>query len=382
VLADVPAASLADDAPLYTRPMAPPADLEVRQSDDPERLPAPADCTDDLVAMLVDPSWVYRQYDHQLFLNTVVAPGGDAAVLRLGAPGLPASGKGLAVSVDSNPRWCAVDPRRGTELVVAESALNVACGGGKPVALVNCLNFGNPEHPEVMWQLSESVDGMAAACLALGIPVVGGNVSLYNESEGTDIDPTPVVAVLGVVEQLHRVPPSVALVDGAEVILIGRRSTGLSGSRWAVDRMGHRGGTLAPWDPQEHLRLLALVASLVNQPGLLAGVHDIADGGLAVALTEAALGGRGGIGDGPGWIGVTVEGIDGHGELFSEAPGRVLACTVDAAAVLAACGSAGIEARVVGRTGGDRVVVDGLVDLALADAAAAGHGALAGLLDA
>ncbi|HEV2362110.1 MAG TPA: phosphoribosylformylglycinamidine synthase subunit PurL, partial [Acidimicrobiales bacterium] len=186
VLAEVPAKALADEAPLYHRPLAPPADLEARRSEDPGELAAPTDCGADLLALLYDPAWVYRQYDHQLFLNTVVGPGeGDASVIRLAGPGVPWAGKGLSMSTDANPGWCAVDPRIGASLTVAESALNLACTGARPLALVNCLNFGNPEHPTVMWQLSEAIDGMAEACDALGIPVVGGNVSLYNESNGS-----------------------------------------------------------------------------------------------------------------------------------------------------------------------------------------------------
>ena len=141
--------------------MAQPGDHEARAADDPGALAAPADCGADILAMLSDPSWVYRQYDHQLFLNTVDGPGGDAAVLRLAAPGLPPSEKGLALTTDSNPTWCSIDPRAGTAATVAEGALNVACAGARPMAVVNCLNFGNPEHPEVMWQLSEAVDGMS-----------------------------------------------------------------------------------------------------------------------------------------------------------------------------------------------------------------------------
>ena len=140
---------------------------------------------------------MYRQYDSQLFLNTVVGPGRDAALLRLRGPGLPSSRRGIALSTDSNPRWCALDPRAGTALTVAEGVANLACVGATAKAVVNCLNFGNPEHPEVMWQLSEAIDGMAEACRALGLPVIGGNVSLYNESGGADIDPTPVVGLLG-----------------------------------------------------------------------------------------------------------------------------------------------------------------------------------------
>ncbi|MDP9388023.1 MAG: phosphoribosylformylglycinamidine synthase subunit PurL, partial [Actinomycetota bacterium] len=220
VLADVPASSLHDDAPLYDRPRRPPAappgmpDLES------------ADPAAELLDLLVDPSWVYRQYDHQLFLNTVEPPGGDASVLLLKAPGLPngraAGSRGVAVATDGNARWCALDPRAGTAMVVAEAALNVACAGARPVAVVNCLNFGNPEHPEVMWQLSEAIDGMAEACRALHLPVVGGNVSLYNESRGRDIDPTPVVGVVGLVDRLERRPPGAGLAAGGRLLLLGR----------------------------------------------------------------------------------------------------------------------------------------------------------------
>ena len=368
VVADVPAASLADEAPLYDRPAAPPADLVQRRADDPARLPAPADCTEDLLAMLVDPAWAYRQYDHHLFLNTVVGPGSDAAVLRLAAPGLPATGRGLALSTDSNPRWCAVDPRLGTTLVVAESACNVACAGARPVALVNCLNFGNPEHPEVMWQLSEAIDGMAEACRSLDLPVVGGNVSLYNEAGGTDIDPTPVVAVLGLVDRLDHVPPTPGLTQGGSVVLLGAPTSVLAGSRWAVERRGHRGGSLSAWDAEAHRRLLGLVASLVTAPGLVLGIHDVADGGIAVALAECAV--RTG-------VGARLSGVGGHAELFSEVPGRVLVCTDDPDAVVAAAQGAGVPAAALGTAGGDRLVVDGLIDVAVSDARQAWRGALA-----
>ncbi|MEY2565472.1 MAG: phosphoribosylformylglycinamidine synthase subunit PurL, partial [Actinomycetota bacterium] len=229
VLAEVPAASLHEDAPLYDRPSrrSPAAAASGRE---PEHASAGADVLD----ALDDPSWVYRQYDHQLFLNTVVGPGGDATVLRLKGPGLPTTGRGLALSVDGNARWCAVDPRQGAAMNVAEAALNVACAGARPLAVVNCLNFGNPEHPEVMWQLSEAVDGLAGACRAMGVPVVGGNVSLYNSSDGVDIDPTPVIGVLGVIDELVRRPPGAGLREGDDLVLLGPPArTALDGSRWA-----------------------------------------------------------------------------------------------------------------------------------------------------
>ncbi len=232
VLADVPAASLHEDAPLYDRPrQAPDAPLGPSADD----LDAPDDPAVDLLDLLADPAWVYRQYDHQLFLNTVVGPGDDATVLRLKHPGTGVdTGRGLALTTDGNHRWCAVDPRRGTAMLVAESLLNLACVGARPLAVVNCLNFGNPENPEVMWQLSEAVDGMASACRALGVPVVGGNVSLYNESAGTDIYPTPVIGLLGIVDRLDRRPPGATLVDGHRLLLLGPEADGLGGSRWGA----------------------------------------------------------------------------------------------------------------------------------------------------
>ncbi len=375
VLADVPAGSLSDDAPLYDRPRSAPVDLEARRRDDPGPV-TPAGVTakevaDDVLGMLADASWVYRQYDHQLFLNTVVGPGEDAAVLRLAAPGLPPSRRGLAISTDSNPRWCAVDPRRGTAMTVAESALNVACAGARPVALVNCLNFGNPEHPEVMWQLSESIDGMAEACGRLGIPVIGGNVSLYNASAGADIDPTPVVAVLGVIDRLERRPPGMALAEGSSLVVLGETVPSLAGTRWAVECHGRRGGMLPALDLDAHARLLALVTSLVPAAGLLTSIHDVSGGGLALALAEGAL--RSG-------VGCVVDGVRGHAELFSESSSRVLLGTEQPDEVLARARAAGVPARVMGEAGGERIAVAGLLDIAVADAVEAWRTTLPGAL--
>jgi phosphoribosylformylglycinamidine synthase subunit PurL len=371
VLADVPAATLHEDAPQYSRPMARPADLDDILASDPAALPPPVDTGADLLAMLMDTSWVYRQYDHQLFLNTIVAPGGDAALLRLKAPGLGVSSeRALALSTDGNGRWCALDPRLGTALVVAESALNVACVGARPVALVNCLNFGNPEHPSVMWQLSEAVDGMAEACRALGIPVIGGNVSLYNESRGRDIDPTPVVGTLGLVDRLTGLPPGIGLVGGGRVLLIGSfESPGLGGSLWALTAHGHRGGRLAGLDLAGHARLVDLVRELVGD-GLLAGVHDVSDGGIGLALAEMAV---------QSGVGCRVSAGDGgHEWLFGEAPSRVIVCVTESQMGLVAsrAASAGVAVTELGLAGGNRLVIDGLVDVSVADATSAWRRAL------
>jgi phosphoribosylformylglycinamidine (FGAM) synthase-like enzyme len=396
VLADVPAASLHEDAPVYHRPMRRPAsfdgppaknDVETDTNGTDTRgsgthdsgtkasgpaLTAPAsrdELAHDLLSLLADPSWAFGQYDYQLFRNTVVAPGADAALLRLSAPGVRAPRgsptRGMALSTDGNPRWCALDPRAGTRLVVAESALNVACTGATPVALVNCLNFGNPEHPEVMWQFSEAIDGMAEACTSLEIPVVGGNVSFYNESRGTDIDPTPVVGTLGLVDRLRPGTPVPAFAEGSTVMLLGPSgpsSVSLAGSRWAAQCRPSEdaGGAVPPLDLGLHARLLKLVALLVNER-LVDGVHDVSDGGLAVALAEMAVKSR---------TGCRVNGISGFKELFGEGPSRVVLSVPPAhiGPVAAQAKAADVPIAPLGVAGGDHFMVEDLIDLSLAEA--------------
>ncbi|MGA2210448.1 MAG: phosphoribosylformylglycinamidine synthase subunit PurL [Acidimicrobiales bacterium] len=370
IVGDMPAVSLADGAPLYHRPLAAPTDSHQAVT---KTMSEPLSPSGELLKLLYDPAFVYRQYDHQLFLNTVVPPGGgDASVLKLAGPGVPWKGKGLALSCDANPAWCAISPRHGTELTVAEAVLNVSCAGAWPVAVVDCLNFGNPEHPEVMWQLSESIDGMATACNAFGIPVVGGNVSLYNESGGVDIDPTPVVGIVGVIDRLSHRPPGIGLAEGADIVLVGGDGSppgslaALGGSRWARELRGESSGTLPELDFDGHRRVCELVRTLVAAECAgtatirIAGLHDVSDGGLGVCLAElCCAAGIGAVIDEP-W---TVE------DLFSEAPSRVLMCTADSDALLTAAHRSGIAARLVGHAGGDRLVVAGLVDLAVAEIA-------------
>ncbi len=391
VVGEVPAASLALDAPVYDRPMRAPAELERLRADDPTIDEPPGDCGAELRALLLDPSWVYRQYDHQLFLNTVAGPGSDAALLRLAGPGLPASERGVAVTTDSAPRWCSADPRFGVALVLAEAIANLACVGAAPVAVVNCLNFGNPEHPEVMWQLSETVDGLADACRAFDLPVIGGNVSLYNETTGVDIPPTPVLGVLGLVERLRRRPPPPALAAGSSIVLLGARRAveaangapghPLAASRWAVECRGRRNGVLPALDFDAHVRVARFVASLVAEAlggddGLLDGVHDVSGGGLAVALAEMAL---------AGGVGAEVRGIDGHAELFTELPSRVVAATRRPDELCTRADAAGVPAVVLGTAGGDRLVVAGcesaLVDCSLAELSEAMEGSLSKRLE-
>jgi phosphoribosylformylglycinamidine synthase subunit PurL len=376
ILADVPAASLSDDAPLYDRPRQAPAVVAAAP------VAPPQDCADDLLHLLRSPRWVFRQYDHQLFLNTVVGPGGDAALLRLAGPGLPQSERGVAVTTDSNPRYCALEPRLGTALTLAEGVANLACVGATPVAVVNCLNFGNPEHPHVMWQLSECIDGMTEACTALSLPVIGGNVSFYNESGGADIDPTPVLGLLGLVDVLHAPPPGLAWQEGDTLVLLGARtavdgSFPLHGTRWATECRQHRGGTLPAIDLERHGTLCAFVAELVSaivsgdhQPPLLSAVHDVSSGGLAVALGEMAVAAGSGC----------AVAVGDPSELFTELPSRFVVATSMPEDLCARAETLGIPAAVLGRAGGERFAVGELIDLPLARLVEAHEGNLARLL--
>ncbi len=358
VLGEVPAISLHEDAPLYERPMAPPVDLATRQKDTPEgHLPESNDVSEDLLSLMQSQEWITSQYDSQLFLNTVAGPGSNAAVLRLKHPvSGEDTGRGLAVTTDGNHRWCAVDPKIGTAMTVAESMLNLACVGAEPRALVNCLNFGNPENPNVMWQLSEAVDGMAEACSQFNIPVVGGNVSLYNESQGNNIDPTPIVGLIGVINNLETPPPGVTWNEGDRLMVIGPSAKGLSGSAWAFARNA-RNGQLNQVDYETHERVCQTVRMLVNQ-GLVTAIHDISSGGLAVAAAEMAV---------QSGVGCSLARVPDIESMFSESPSRVV-IAVDPEqmqSVEEIIQNQDIPSARIGLAHGDKFTIKGLIDIEL-----------------
>jgi phosphoribosylformylglycinamidine synthase len=379
-IADVPVGSLGD-GPLYRRPLTRPSSLDERQADDPApklraKFGIGADLGAELLALLATPTiadktWVSGQYDHQLFLNTVAGPGADAALLRV-----KGTGKALALSTDGKARFCQLDPRVGGRLVVLEAARNVATTGARPLALVNCLNFGNPEHPEVMWQFAEVVEGISEACEALGIPVIGGNVSFYNESRGADIHPTPVVGVLGLVDALDAPPPGAALPAGDTIIVLGATQPELGGSEWAAVVHGETGGRPPEADLDVARALHDLVAALVGEREVT-GVHDVSDGGLAVAIAEMAFG------SGIGFrVDLTTEGCTVAEACFAESTSRIVVTAPPerAASVLGRAAAAGIPARAVGDARGDRCNVVGAFDIALADAERAWRDAIPRLL--
>ncbi|MBK5287060.1 MAG: phosphoribosylformylglycinamidine synthase subunit PurL [Acidimicrobiia bacterium] len=376
-IADVPIGSLGD-GPVYHRPLERPADFDERLADDPTamlagRFPAGTDLGPELLALLAepniaDPSWVYRQYDHQLFLNTVVGPGGDASVLRL----QEAPPRALALAVDGKARYCALEPRVGAALIVLEAARNVACAGGTPKALVNCLNFGNPEHPEVMWQFSEVIDGMSDACRALGMPVIGGNVSFYNESRGADIDPTPVVGVIGLIDDLHDAPPPARIFDGDAIVLVGETRPELGGSAWATMH-GLRRGTPPVADLAFGARLHPWIAELVVDR-TVNGIHDCSEGGLAIALAEMAINGE---------IGFTVA-LGDAVACFSESASRVvLSVSADRVDdVVTRANAANLPVAVIGQAAGSALVAEEAFTVPLADATSAYREAIPRIMDA
>jgi phosphoribosylformylglycinamidine synthase len=365
-IVDVPPRTVAHEGPVYERPMSRPADLDALQADDPARLPAPATPDQLRAAWLAvisspdgaDKSWVTEQYDRYVRGNTVLAQPEDAGVVRIDEE----SDRGIALSLDGNARFARLDPYLGAQLNLAEAYRNVAVTGARPLAVTNCLNFGSPEEPAVMWQFAEAVRGLADGCRALGLPVTGGNVSLYNQTGEVPINPTPVIGVLGVHADVRRRVPSGWRAAGQTVLLLGETRPELGGSAWAAVVHGHLGGRPPALDLAAERALGELLATL-SERGLVGSAHDLADGGLAQALTESAL--RYGVG-----ATLTLPG-DAFPALFSESVARVVVTAEDAAAVRAAADEAGVPVTELGRTGGHSLELTGLFGLSLDELRAA-----------
>jgi phosphoribosylformylglycinamidine synthase len=329
LVADIPNQSLTDDAPLYHRPVGtwkapvpldPPAEVL-------EELKQPRDYTADLKKLLASANicskrWVFEQYDSMVQTNTVQGPGGEAGVMRVKNSGTPGHERGLAMALDGNGRWCYLDPKQGAKLAVAEAARKVACTGAVPVAATNCLNFGNPEKPEIMAQLSAAIDGIAEACTALGTPITGGNVSLYNETRGEGIYPTPVIGVVGILEDVSKAVPADFQRAGDAVLRISRRPIsrtggGFGSSSYAKSLLDQVWGSPPQLDLTDEATLQKFLILLADK-GLLSSARDVSDGGFAVALAEATFAKR---------IGATIH-LDIEGtalSLFGEETGDIIA---------------------------------------------------------
>ncbi|MGH2810784.1 MAG: AIR synthase related protein, partial [Actinomycetota bacterium] len=311
--ADVPAASLGQ-GPLYDRPVKPP---ESAGRQGPVSVDAPEDLGRAFLDLISAPNialkhWAWEQYDHQVMLGTVMLPGHDAAVIRL-----PGSRSRIAVTTDGHGRWCFLDPYRGTLHTVAEAARNLSCAGAEPAAVTNCLNFGNPEVPEIMWQFTESIRGLAEGCDAFGAPVVSGNVSFYNQTGDQAIHPTPVIGMVGIVPEGVK-PPGAGFKRPDEVIcLLGKTRDELGGGEYLASVLGRTEGLLPALDIDQEKAVQRVVTQAIARE-LLSSAHDCSSGGVAAALAESC---------GIGGIGARVApepGIAAHLWLFSESASRIL----------------------------------------------------------
>ena len=357
---DVPPRSVAHDGPTYHRPFARPDSQDALQADAAEKLSRPTKGEElratllRLVASpnLCDKSWITDQYDRYVQGNTVLAQPSDSGMIRVDDE----TNLGVSVSTDCNGRFARLDPYAGAQLALAESYRNVSTGGATPMAISDCLNFGSPEDPAVMWQFAEACRGLKDACLELGIPVTGGNVSLYNQTGETAILPTPVVAVLGVIQDVTTRTPSGFPATGHRVLLLGETREELSGSEWAHVEHGHLGGL----PPQVDLAAeRALSELLVDATGVVSSAHDVSDGGLAQTLAESCLHAD---------VGVRVELVDDpFVALFSESAGRVVVSVhpEDEERLFELAAEHGVPVTSLGETRGDALVVTDQFELGL-----------------
>ena len=372
LVVEVPARSLADDGPEYDRPHVPP---EPATGEDPTFLPFEGDLTEALFAVVSSPNvaskrWAFEQYDQRVQGNTVEGPGSDAAVVRV-----EGTLKGLALASDGKGRYGRLDPYLGAMHAVAEAARNVAVTGAKPLAITNCLNFGNPERPEVMWQFTEAIRGMRDACLAFDTPVTGGNVSFYNESGDSAIDPTPVIGMLGLLEDYRLRVPSAFPRPGLSVYLLGESFAELGGTEFAEVVLGVVAGRPPALDVTKE-RLLQTLLHAAARETLLASAHDCGDGGLAVALAECAIGG------GHGFAVALPDTTPAHVALFGESAARAVVSVdpADEERFLALAAEHAVPALRLGETGGPRAMVEGMVDVTVEALADAYEGAIPRLL--
>ena len=371
MVADIPNRALTDEAPVYRRPTAEPAYLREAQQLSLASLGTPKSAAEVFRRLLAAPSiaskrWVYRQYDHTVRTNTLVPPGMGAGTIRI-----KGTKRALALSVDCNARFVYLDPFRGAQLAVAESARNVACAGGLPIGATNCLNFGNPEKPEIMWQFAKAVEGMGAACRALDLPITGGNVSLYNETDGNAVLPTPTLGVVGLVEDAEHVVTRAFKAAGDVIVLLGESRDELGGSEYLKTMHGLVRGVPPALDLERERRLQRLLVEGAAA-GIIRSAHDCAEGGLAVTLAESSFETGLGLEVNVAPLDVAEPAMMEVSTLFGESASRVVVSVAPERAheLLGRASAASVPAAVIGRVGGTyvRVSVGGraVIDEALA----------------
>lgn len=369
-IVDVDPKTVAHEGPVYERPYHRPAWLDAVNADRAEDLPrdnSPEALTSAILAILghgniADKTWVTEQYDRYVRGNSVLAQPEDSGMLRIDEE----TGLGIALALDANSRFSYLNPYLGAQLSLAESYRNVAVTGAEPVAITDCLNFGSPEDPEVMWQFAEAVLGLVDGCRELGVPVTGGNVSLYNQTATAPILPTPTVGVLGVIDDVATRLRSGFAHPGDAILLLGETRAELSGSIWASALHDHLGG-MPPAVSLEAEKALAAVMGEAARRGLLSSAHDVSEGGLAVALAESAF--RAGLG-----FAVTVPESDPTVALFSESAARAVVSLsgADVEAFEALCAEKGVPVTRLGEvTGEPELEFVGLLTLGLEEALSA-----------
>ena len=364
VVADIPNRALTDEAPVYRRSMAEPAYIRDAQRLDLETLGAPAAASEVFRRLLASPNvaskrWVYRQYDHMVRTNTIVVPGMGAGTVRI-----KGTRRALALSVDCNARFVYLDPFRGAQLAVAEASRNVACAGAVPIGATNCLNFGNPEKPEIMWQFAQAVAGIGAACRALEVPITGGNVSLYNETDGTAVLPTPTIGVVGLLEDADRVVTRAFKASGDVVMLLGASRNELGGSEYLKVMHGVIRGVPPSLDLERERALHKLLVEAAAA-GIIRSAHDCAEGGLAVTLAESCFDTGLGVEANVAGVGGVPAAFSDVATAFGESASRVVvtAALDRADELLTRAAAASVPATVIGRVGGNtiRMSIDGRV---------------------
>jgi phosphoribosylformylglycinamidine synthase len=372
---DVPPGSLADDGPVYQRPIARPDEaqdaLNANGTADLPRPVAGDDLRATLLAMIASPelcsrAWVTQQYDRYVLGGTVLATPHDGGIVRL----CDGSSRGIALALDGNGRFAKLDPHDGAQLNLAEAYRNVACTGATPLAITDCLNFGSPEDPAVMWQFSEATRGLAEACRTLNTPVTGGNVSFYNQTGATPINPTPVIGVLGVIDDVAKRVRSGFDAPGRHLLLLGETSDEFDGSAWAWVMHRHLGGRPPRVRLEAEKALATLLISCAGS-GRISAAHDLSEGGLAQALVEAVL---------INGIGATVA-ISGDPfvALFTESTARALVTTDDPEAVLRLAADLDVPATQLGVTGGTALDVEGVFTIGIDELRPAFEGTLPAL---
>ena len=359
VVAEIPAKALVDESPKYERPAKPPEYQDLLQSLTIENLPDVQDAENVLLRLLDSPTiaskaWVYRQYDHMVGIDTIVRPGSDASVMRI-----KDTNKALAVTTDGNSRYCLLNPYVGGTLTVAEAARNLVCSGAQPIGVTDCLNFGNPERQDIMWQFVLAVEGIADACRTFGIPVVSGNVSLYNETNGLSIYPTPIIGMVGLIEPADRMITQWFETPGDRVLLLGETQEDLGGTEY-LKVVHYREQGAPPWLNLETEKTLHACMLRLATEGLVQSAHDCSDGGLAVTLAESCFSPQA-TPDKP--LGAAIR-LDSNGLrmdalLFGESPSRILLSISPAHAerVMAIAREHDVPVQDIGAVGGERLIV-------------------------